>query len=128
MSYHIWPETGYGLIYQHNEELKDITSLILDEDDDFSEYDLTDYGAYVIDEECDGEYSTDIFGGKQLSDPWIWFPCNKAALLLKPAYSSWQEVAQEFIERYTDVLKLPDLDNEEWWVNHLGYVQYAQGG
>lgn len=129
MSYHVWPVTGYGLIYQGSEELKDITKLF-DEyaDEDFSEYDLQDVGANVIDEECDGKFSTNLDGENELDDPWIWFSCKKRVSPTHQAYSSWQEMAQEFIDNYSDTLNLPPLNKKEWWLRHLGYVEYTQGG
>ena len=143
MSYHFWPVTGYGLIYQGNEKLKDITKIFdkdsvkdficiykddIDEDEDFSEYDLLDIGGNVIDPECDGKYSTSLDGKNELDDPWIWFSCRKCVSPLRQAYSSWQEMAQEFIDNYSDSLKLPPINEEDWWLKHLGYVEYVQGG
>lgn len=129
MSYHVWPVTGYGLIYHGNEELKDITKIFdEDENEDFSEYDLIDVGGNVIDPECDGKFSTNLDGKNELDDPWIWFSCRKCASPLRQAYSSWQEMAQEFIDNYSDSLKLPPINEEDWWLKHLGYVEYVQGG
>lgn len=126
MSYHIWPVTGYGLIYRGSEELKDITKLY--DEEDFSEYDLIDIGGNVIDESCDGKFSTNFKGEKELNDPWIWFSCKKEVSPLKKAYSSWKEMAQEFIENYSETLNLPPIKDKDWWMKHLGYVEYTQGG
>ena len=126
MSYHIWPVTGYGLIYQGGEELKDILKHFSEDVDD--EYDLLDIGANVVDEECDGKFSTNLDGENEHEDPWIWFPCKKRVSPTHQAYSSWEEMAQEFLDNYSDTLKLPPLDNKEWWLQHLGYVEYTHGG
>lgn len=128
MSYHIWPVTGYGLIYQRSEELKDITKLYHENDDDFSEYDLMDIGANVVDEECDSKFSVDLNNENEKDDPWIWFSCKKAVSPLRQAYASWQEMANEFVDEYSETLKLPPVDNKDWWLKHLGYIEYTQGG
>lgn len=129
MRYHIWPVTGYGLIYRGSEELKDITKLFdEDADEDFSEYDLLDIDANIIDEECDGILYTDIDGENERDDPWIWFSCKKRVSPFKRAYSSWQEMAQEFIDNYSDTLILPPISRKDWWLKHLGYVEYTRGG
>ena len=127
MRYHVWPVTGYGLIYQGDEELEDITKLFdEDADEDFSEYDLQDIGANIIDEGCGGRYSTNLDGENELDDPWIWFSCKKRVSPIHQAYSSWQEMAQEFIDNYSDTLNLPPLNEKEWWLGHLGYVEFVQ--
>ncbi len=127
MSYHVWPVTGYGLIYEKNEKVNDIAYWENEEDDDISEYDLIDFGGNVVDEECDGVYSCTCDLKTEL-DPMVWFSCKKGVTPFKAAYSSWKEMAQEFIDTYSEKLKLQPIENEKWWLLHLGYIEYTQGG